>query len=119
MLGAALHVVHAVDLSDYPVDPDAVDWEEQATHRLEEDRRQVSAALAGYPGRWSFVVVRAEPAEALDRAAQQLDALMIVVGVRTRGWRHLLERLSGPAVSHRLITHCRSPVLVVSCDRPS
>jgi hypothetical protein len=35
-LGAELHVIHAVDLSDYPVDPDAADWEEQAAASLEE-----------------------------------------------------------------------------------
>jgi nucleotide-binding universal stress UspA family protein len=115
-LGADLHVVHAVDLSDYPVDPDAANWEQQAEEALEEERRTVASILVGYPGAWSFLALRAEPAQALMRAANQFDALMIVVGVRTPGWRHLLERLSGPSISHRLISHCHRPVLLVTSD---
>jgi nucleotide-binding universal stress UspA family protein len=117
-LDAELHVVHAIDLADYPVDPDADDWEEQAAKNLEEERRQVSSALVAYPGGWSYLALRAEPAEALVRVANQVDALMIVVGVRPGGWRHLLERLAGPSVSHRLITHCHRPVLLVSTYKP-
>ncbi|HET9733468.1 MAG TPA: universal stress protein [Acidimicrobiales bacterium] len=113
LLGAELHVVHAVDLADYPVDPDADDWEEQAATSLEEERQLVSATLAGYPSGWTYLAPRAEPGEALRRIADQVDALMIVVGVRSHGWRHLLDRLGGPSVSHRLIGHCHRPVLVV------
>jgi nucleotide-binding universal stress UspA family protein len=113
-LSARLTVVHAVDLADYPIDPDADDWEEQAAANLEEERRMVSAVLGSYPGAWSYLVVRAEPADALAGVADQTDALMIVVGVRSAGWRHLLERLGGPSVSHRLIGHGHRPVLVVT-----
>lgn len=116
LLGAELHVVHAIDLSDYPVDPDADDWEEQAGRSLEEERQRVSTALAGYPCGWTYLALRAEPADALIRTAEQSNAVMIVVGVRSHGWRHLLERLAGPSVSHRLINHCHRPVLVVSYD---
>jgi nucleotide-binding universal stress UspA family protein len=117
-LGAELHVIHAVDLSDYPVDPDAADWEEQAAASLEEESQRVSASLAGYACGWSYVAVRSEPAEALDRVACDVHAAMIVVGVRSHGWRHLLERLASPSVSHRLINHCHVPVLVVSHPQP-
>jgi nucleotide-binding universal stress UspA family protein len=113
-LRAELHVLHAVDLSDYPVDPDAEDWEAQATSILEAEREAVAAALAGYPYGWCYLALRAEPAEALDRVAEQVDALMIVVGVRSHGWRHLFERLASPSVSHRLMNHTHRPVLVVS-----
>ena len=113
-LGAELHVVHAIDLSDYPVDPDADDWESQAAKSLEQERGAVAVALAGYPYGWSYSALRAEPAEALNRVAERVDALMIVVGVRSHGWRHLLERLAGPSVSHRLMNHTHRPVLVVS-----
>jgi nucleotide-binding universal stress UspA family protein len=113
-LGAEMHVVHAIDLSDYPIDPDADDWEQQAVKNLEEERRQVSSSLGGYPCGWSYLALRAEPAEALARVANQVDAIMIVVGVRPGGWRHVLERLAGPSVSHRLINHCHRPVLVVT-----
>jgi nucleotide-binding universal stress UspA family protein len=39
---------------------------------------------------------------------------MIVVGVRAHRWGRLLERLASPSVAHRLISHSRVPVLVVS-----
>ncbi|HET6873771.1 MAG TPA: universal stress protein [Acidimicrobiales bacterium] len=113
-LGAEIHVLHAIDLADYPVDPDADDWETQAAKSLEEERGIVAAALAGYPHGWFYSALRAEPAEALNRVAERVDALMIVVGVRSHGWRHLFERLAGPSVSHRLMNHTHRPVLVVS-----
>lgn len=113
-LDAELRVVHAVDLSDYPVDPDGDDWELQAARHLEETQAEVTAALAGYPGGWTYRALRAEPADGLIRAAEQCDALMIVVGARSHGWRHLLERMAAPSVAHRLINHCHRPVLVVT-----
>lgn len=119
MLRAELHVVHAIDLSDYPVDPDADDWEEQAAKSLQDERDRVSTTLADYPCGWSYVALRAEPADALNRIAEQYEALMIVVGTRSHGWRHLFERLSGPSVSHRLINHGHRPVLVVGYHPPS
>lgn len=30
LLTAHLHVVHGIDLDDYPIDPDASDWKNQA-----------------------------------------------------------------------------------------
>lgn len=117
-LAAELWIVHAVDLDDYPVDPDVSDWEQQAAETLEEDRQRVSAALAGYPCGWSYTAIRAEPAEALTRVAREVDATMIVLGVRGNGWRHVLERLVSPSVSHRVISHCPVPVLVVSYHDP-
>lgn len=113
-LGATLHVVHAVDLSDYPVDPDTDDWEDQASANLEAEGLRVSEVLAGYPCGWSYLAVRAEPSEALGRVARQVRAAMIVVGVRAHGWGRLLERLASPSVAHRLISHSQVPVLVVS-----
>ena len=112
-LGAELHVVHAVDLADYPVDPDVDDWEGQAATALQAQRRSVDEVLAPYPHRWRYLAVRAEPADALVWAADRCDALMIVVGAHSTGWRRLLDRLSGPSVSERLLGHCHRPVLVV------
>jgi hypothetical protein len=40
-LGAVVHVVHAISLDDYPVDPDAADWEDQAARELEDQRMEV------------------------------------------------------------------------------
>lgn len=49
----------------------------------------------------------------LARAADEHDALMIVVGSRGEGLRRALARLAGPSVSHGVIGHQRHPVLVV------
>jgi hypothetical protein len=45
-----LHIAHGVDLGDYPIDPDALDWEEQAACALVEEHEQVRIALAGVLG---------------------------------------------------------------------
>lgn len=49
----------------------------------------------------------------LVRAADEVGALMIVVGVRPDSWRHLLERLGSPSVTHHLLHRSTRPVLVV------
>jgi nucleotide-binding universal stress UspA family protein len=113
-LQAAIHVVHAVSLSDYPIDPDRADWEEEGRRVLAEERGTVAAALAGYEGGWSYRVTRGDAAEALIGAADELDALMIVVGTRGEGWKRLLDRLTTPSVSHRVIRGGGRPVLVVA-----
>jgi nucleotide-binding universal stress UspA family protein len=112
-LGADLHVVHAVDLSDYPIDPDGADWEQLADTTLEDERRTVSDTLAGYPCTWTYEAARGNPTRALTRAADDSDALLIVVGAHSTGWRHLLQRLSGAPVCDRLLGHSRRPVVVV------
>ena len=41
-MDAELHVVHAVDLTDYPIDPDGFDWEQRARDALDEERAAVA-----------------------------------------------------------------------------
>lgn len=113
-LGAHIHVVHAKDLEDYPIDPDAADWEEQAEKAVAEERLAAVEALRNHAYGWTYHDGRGDPASALISVADEHDALMIVVGSRGEGWRFILERLFEPAVSHRLIEHARRPVLVVS-----
>jgi nucleotide-binding universal stress UspA family protein len=86
-LGARLHVAHAICLDDYPIDPDAADWEEQGAAGVAEQRRHVEQLLADTPVRWSYEARRGEPGVVLARAAAKQDALMIVVGTRGEGWR--------------------------------
>jgi nucleotide-binding universal stress UspA family protein len=117
LLGSGLRVVHAVDLSDYPVDPDGDDWEEQARSSLESERSAVSEALATYPGAWSFIVVRADPAVALAAASRRFEALMVVVGAHPGRW-HRLGHMGGHSVAQRLVERCPCPVLVVGCPKP-
>jgi nucleotide-binding universal stress UspA family protein len=112
-LGARLHVAHAICLDDYPIDPDAADWEEQGAAGVAEQRRHVEQLLADTPVRWSYEARRGEPGVVLARAAAKQDALMIVVGTRGEGWRRALARLTDPSVSHAVIGHQDRPVLVV------
>ncbi|WP_433290441.1 universal stress protein [Pseudonocardia sp. CA-142604] len=112
-LGAQLHVVHAVVLDDYPIDPDAADWEEQGEQTLVEERHQVEAALTRSGLAWTYQSCRGNPVRALAAAADEHDALMIVVGTRGEGLRATLARLVQPSVSHALIERQNRPVLVV------
>lgn len=117
-LHATVHVVHAIDLDDYPVDSDADDWERRLEETLGAEREAVSRALAGYRYGWSFHAVRAAPATALTHAGHEFDALFVVVGASAHGLRRLLDRLT-PSVPHQLVDHAERPVLVVAHRPPS
>jgi nucleotide-binding universal stress UspA family protein len=112
-LGARLHVVHAICLEDYPIDPDAADFEEQGAAAVAEERRHVEQLLADSPVPWTYEARRGEPAAVLTCAAIECNALAIVVGSRGEGLRRALARLAAPSVSHGVISHQYFPVLVV------
>jgi nucleotide-binding universal stress UspA family protein len=114
---AHIHVVHAVDLTDYPINPDAPDWEEKAQITLAEERKAVTQLLRNHVWGWTYLVGRGDPARLLISVANELDSLMIIVGSRGEGLHLVVERLISPAVSHRLIERARRPVLVVSHPR--
>jgi nucleotide-binding universal stress UspA family protein len=90
-LNACLHVVHGIDLGDYPIDPDAADWEEQGERTLAEERDQVETALGTCPQGWTYSATRGDPVSLISAAAEDNDALMIIVG---RGARALVLRWS-------------------------
>lgn len=117
-MGARLYVVHAVDLSDYPIDPDSEEWEEDARESLAEERAQVQIMLGDLATGWEYHAVRGDPVRALLSEAQRHDALMIVVGSHGEGWRRSLERIFSPSVAHGIINRGATPVLVV-CDHES
>lgn len=94
-LKAHLQVVHGVDLDDYPIDPDAADWEQQAQRALTEQRRQVEDALAGIGQSWTYQASRADPVTLLAAVAEEHDALMIIVGTRGEGFGPAVQRLLG------------------------
>jgi nucleotide-binding universal stress UspA family protein len=112
-LQAQLHVVHGIDLSDYPIDPDAADWEAQAQHVLAAQQQRVADALAGTDTGWSYHAWRGDPVELLARVADETDALMIIVGSRGEGFGKVLDRIFERSVSHGLIARQHRPVLVV------
>ncbi|MGH3862057.1 universal stress protein [Actinokineospora sp.] len=109
-LGADLHVVHAIDLRDYPVDPDSADWEQHAEAALSELRSAVEAALAGHGGQWTYTVQVGEPVPMLKLAADEHDAMMIVVG-HHKHWTPV--RVTRGSVGAGLSRTAHRPILIV------
>jgi nucleotide-binding universal stress UspA family protein len=116
-LHAQLRVIHIVELIDYPIDPDSVDWEQQCVRTLDEQRSWVERTLAGSGLEWAYEVRRGDAAVELARAAAEYDALFIVVGSRGAGLGAAISRLERPSVSHRAIGCQGRPVLVVPPPR--
>ena len=67
-LAAELRVIHAVDLTDYPVDPDRADWEDKAQEVLQHEQETVAHQLLDYEFGWSYVALHGDPVRALGRA---------------------------------------------------
>ncbi|MCE6996387.1 universal stress protein [Saccharothrix sp. S26] len=112
-LGADLHVVHGVDVRDYPIDSDAAVevWEGHAREALEHLLVLVREALARHPGRWTYHAWNGEPVRLLVTVADEQDALMIVVGTH----RHRpLSRMVRRSVSRGLPRAAHRPVLLVA-----
>jgi nucleotide-binding universal stress UspA family protein len=112
-LGAHLHVIHAIRISDYPIDIDSPDWEERGQRTLSEQRDHVATTLDRIGVAWSYHTCRGDPANALAAAAEKHDALLIIVGTRGEGLPLALSRLIEPSVSHGVIQRQTRPVLVV------
>ncbi|HWD04827.1 MAG TPA: universal stress protein [Amycolatopsis sp.] len=119
-LDAALHVVHTVCLSDYPVDPDSSDWEEQARHTLAEEHEAARRILAQCHTPWSYHAGHGDPVRLLRTVADECDALMFVVGSRGENVGAWVSRLVGhSSVSHGLIKRSHRLVTVVPTARHS
>ena len=117
-LRADLHVVHGVDLADYPVDPDAADWEEQARRALDKQRRRVEAALADFPMRWTYQAGHGNPARLIATVAEETDAFMIIVGSHGEGPSATFDRLLAGSVSRTVLRRQHRPVLIVPGELP-
>lgn len=116
-LDAVVHVVHAISLDDYPIDPDADDWEDQAARELEHQSAEVKAALNGVVPGWSYHAARGDPVHLLATVAEEHDALMIILGTRGEGAAATLSRLLNRSVSRAVIGRQHRPVLVVPSAR--
>lgn len=112
-LQARLHVVHAINLCDFPVDPDGPDWEERGAQTLAEERAYVEGTLGAYQFGWSYQTCRGNPAAALAASAEEHDALLVVVGRHPVGATGSLHRLIAGSVSRRLPGRAGRPVLLV------
>ncbi|MCP2201304.1 Universal stress protein family protein [Lentzea flava] len=117
-LHADLHVVHGVDLRDYPIDPDsdAEVWEGHAREALEHLRAKVVEALADHPGAWTYHAWTGSPVRLLVSVADEQQALMIVVG--THRHRSLARMMRG-SVSRRVARSAHRPVLLVADGQSS
>lgn len=113
-LSTGLHVVHAIDLRDYPIDPDGPDWEAEARATLRDEERSVQDILSRFRCAWSYQAGRGDPAELLRTIATETEALMIVVGSHAPGFGAALSHALEGSVEHRLLAGASSfPVLVV------
>ncbi|HKC28667.1 MAG TPA: universal stress protein [Jatrophihabitans sp.] len=110
-LGARLHVVHVIDISDYPIDPDSPDWDAGDATQLAAERADVERALADRLIDWRYELQRGNPVRTLANAAAREQARMIVVGA---GHASGLDRLlrASRSVAHGL-ERTGVPVLVV------
>ncbi|HEX2892903.1 MAG TPA: universal stress protein [Marmoricola sp.] len=113
-LRAELHVVHAVDLADYPIDPDSADWDEQAEAVLAEEHEKVREVLNRKPVPWAYHAAHGDPVDLLTAVADERDALMIVVGTRGHSRTAAIARLLDRSVTRALTGRGQHrPVLIV------
>jgi len=114
-LGAFVQIVHAVDLRDFPVDPDSAEWEEDGKQELDAQMEAVRLQMEPWSVDWTFDQCHGDPARALLHAAHERKAYLIVVGRRGgSGIGLALDRLlsTSRSTSHALERH-NVPVLVV------
>lgn len=92
-----------------PVDPDADGGEPALPAGLE---AQLAERLAGTGVSWTASAVAGEPADALQREAERVQAELIVLGTRERRWQGVREFLAG-SLAARLAHRQARPVVVV------
>jgi len=96
------------------IDPELMDEKAERFDPMLE--QSIGRTLEGRGISWSVRALAGNPAVELSDLAEQLDAIMIVVGTREAGLRgSLREFLSGSVAAH-LAHHQHRPVLVVPLD---
>ncbi|WP_164842765.1 universal stress protein [Actinoplanes solisilvae] len=113
MSAAHLHVVHAANLRDYPIDPDSADWEAQAEATWNAERDQVHTLLADLATPWTYHLEHMDPTRLITALCDEHNALMIIIGTRGEGSAAILSRLLERSVSHALLRTGHRPVLIV------
>jgi nucleotide-binding universal stress UspA family protein len=97
-----------------PTDPDLVDLrEEMVDPKLEGD---IARVLDGQDVKWMVRALAGDPAEALGHLADQLDALLIIVGTRKAGIRRSLHEFFDGSVGARLAHRQHRPVVIIPLD---
>ncbi|MEU0133041.1 universal stress protein [Streptomyces sp. NPDC006296] len=115
-LGATLHVVHVLDLTDYPIDPDLA-GSPQETELVERAaaraRHEISERLRGFTCSWTYTGETGNPVLRINRAAHRHGAAAIVVGASTPGLAGTLHRSLKGSVLRELVRHARRAVMIV------
>ena len=112
-LDAHLHVVHIADFDDLPVDPDSWDWEQQFHDSLEAHAVGARALLDELGANWTYHAVRGRPPDVLADLAEEVDAVMIVLGAPRGGMHSFIDTFAGQSVSYQLSRkHGRAVLLV-------
>jgi nucleotide-binding universal stress UspA family protein len=112
-LVAHLHVVHIADFDDLPVDSDAWDWEQQFRDSLEAHAVRARAVLDELGANWTYHAVHGRPPDVLADLAEEVDAVMIVLGAPRGGVHSFIDTFAGQSVSHQLTRNHSRPVLLV------
>jgi len=112
-LGAHLHVVHIADFDDLPVDPDSWDWEQQFHDSLEAHAVGARALLNELGANWTYHAMHGRPPDVLADLAEEVDAVMIVLGAPRGGMHSFIDTFAGQSVSYQLSRkHGRAVLLV-------
>jgi nucleotide-binding universal stress UspA family protein len=109
-LTVELHVVHVITERDYPIDPDAADWDEHAEALQRRLLDQVATNLAGHMGDWEYHTRRGSTAHHLVAVADAVDAMLIVIGTYRRSG---LDRVRRGSVLRKLSRRSNRAILLV------
>ncbi|MFT4212539.1 MAG: universal stress protein [Microbacterium sp.] len=96
------------------IDPDLADEEVETFDPVL--RAEISGVLDARGLAWSVRALAGGPARELSRLAEELDAAMIVVGTRDRGFRGSFHEFFNGSVAVQLAHGQHRPVVVVPLD---
>ena len=117
-LDAHLHVVHIADVDDLPVDPDAWDWEQQFRDSLEAHAVGARTLLDELGANWTYHAGHGRPPDVLADLAEEVDAVMIVLGAPRGGMHSFVDTFAGQSVSYQLTRKHGRAVLLVPGPSP-
>lgn len=117
-MNAHLHVVHIADVEDMPVDPDAWDWEQQFRDSLDAQAAGARTLLDELGADWTYHATHGRPPDVLADLAEEVDALMIVLGAPRGGLHTFIDTVAGQSVSHQLARTQGRAVLLVPDSSP-